>query len=125
VSALSGDTLNGTDPNATYTNGTAQFKYETYIGPNGTNPYDYYLGIDRSAANSQIENLQFWSFWDNFSNDPAKNKWPDQHPNYPADGMSGKYNCAIVERVRAKLVNLWLSHILASGLVLPPTAIHA
>jgi hypothetical protein len=109
TSALTGDTLTGTDPNVTYTNGTAQFKYEKYIGPNGPNPYDYYLGTDRSSANSEIANIQFWSFWDNFSSNPAVNKWPDQHGYAGPQALRGLYNCAIVERVRAKLTNIYTS----------------
>ena len=62
VTALTGDALSGTDPNATYTDGTAQFKYEPYIGPNGANPYDYYLDTDRDGAYSLIRNMQFWTF---------------------------------------------------------------
>lgn len=111
TSAVSGDTLNGNDPNATYTNGAAQFKFERYIGPNGDNPYDYYLGTDRSSANSAIENMQFWSFWDHNSSDAKKNKWPDQHgyvkPATDWGVMVGLYNCAIVERVRCLLKNIF------------------
>jgi hypothetical protein len=114
VSAVSGDALTGSDPNATYTNGTAQFKYETYIGPNGTNPYDYYLGIDRSAANSCIENAQFWSFWENQSSDPNRNKWPDQH----GRPGQGQFNCAIVERVRIKLANIFVTQYPGHGIAI-------
>jgi hypothetical protein len=112
TSSASGDTLNGSDPNATYTDGGSQWKFETYIGPNGPNPYDYDLSTDRSAANSCIENIQFWSFWDNASSDPNRNKWPDQHGYVkPADWgtMVGKYNCAIVERVRCLLKNIFVT----------------
>jgi hypothetical protein len=103
TSALSGDALTGTDPNATYTDGTAKFKYESYIGPNGPNPYDYYLDTDRSGAYSTFRNLQFWSFWDNNSSDPNINKWPDQHGR-PGNGM---FNCAIIGRARCRLDNIF------------------
>jgi hypothetical protein len=58
--AHTGDTLSGNNPAATYTDGTAQFKFEEFVGPGS--PKDYCLN-DVGADLSEIESIAFWSFW--------------------------------------------------------------
>jgi hypothetical protein len=55
TTAASGDALIGNTPGTTYTDGTAQFKFEKYVGPGSF--YDYDLDGAHQAANFGIRNL--------------------------------------------------------------------
>jgi hypothetical protein len=60
TTSASGDTLSGNNPASTYTDGTAQFKFEEFVGPGS--PKDYCIN-DVGADLSNIKNIAFWSFW--------------------------------------------------------------
>jgi hypothetical protein len=95
------DTAN--DPAATYTWGTAQFKFEKAAGP-GT-PDDYEISYP-SSATMQIRNIQLWSFWDHNSSDPNFNKWPDQMLDAGGEPI---YVCGIILRGRSRVENVSLT----------------
>jgi hypothetical protein len=101
ILAASGDPLTGSDPTATYTHGTAQFKYETNVGPSSA--YDYDITSTNYAENSGISNLVLWSFWDPRTSDPLTNKWPDQNLDLAGQPI---FNCAINMRARARVKNV-------------------
>jgi hypothetical protein len=99
--AASGDPLIGSDPTATYTHGTAQFKYVKNVGP--TSAYDYDITSTNFAENSSIENMTLWSFWDPASGNAPNNLYPDQKLDIAGQPV---YNCGIIMRARARCRNL-------------------
>lgn len=93
-------TLSGNDPAATYSWGSAQFKYEKNIGP--TSVYDYDLSANAPNTSMIMENIFGYSFWDPRTSNPAINKWPDQNltpGGYPI------YTTGLIMRARAILRN--------------------
>jgi hypothetical protein len=114
-----GGTLGGTDnvlvdtandPSATYTWGTAQFKFEKYVGPGSVDDYNI---VYPSSASMTIKDLQYWSFWESHSTDPNYNKWPDQL--LDASGTP-TYVCAIILRGRGRVENVNITSYQGFGL---------
>jgi hypothetical protein len=98
--AASGDPLIGSDPTATYTHGTASFKYVKNVGPSSA--YDYDITSTNYAENSSISEFTFWSFWDPASGNAPNNLYPDQKLDVAGEPV---YNCAIIMRARARVRN--------------------
>jgi hypothetical protein len=90
-SASSGDALNGNSTSTTYTDGTAQFRFEKNVGP-GT-PYDYCIGGNIGCDYGAIKDMNFWSFWNPGSSDPTENKWPNQNVNVAG---TPTYDCGML-----------------------------
>jgi hypothetical protein len=103
----SDDPLTGTDPNATLTWGTAQFKFETYIGPpNAQFPHapDYCLDGESQADRMVIQDMILFSTWDPRSPNPNNNKFPDQLPDASGTPV---WHCGIIGRARNNILNIW------------------
>jgi hypothetical protein len=113
VTSGSEATLSGNDPAATYTWGSAQFKYEKNIGP--TSVYDY--DISANAPNTQMimENISQFSFWDPRVGDTARNKWPNQNT---TPGGFPIYTSGLIMRARAILRNMGFSQNNGFGLAI-------
>jgi hypothetical protein len=101
------DTLTGTDPNATLTWGTAQFKFEQYVGPpNAQFPHapDYCLDGQSQADGMVIRNMIIWSTWEPRGSNPNNNKFADQMPDA---GGTPVYHCGILGRARCIIEKIW------------------
>lgn len=97
--AGSGDPLTGTDPAATYSHGTAQFKYIMNVGPGSE--YDYDITGTNFAEGFKYSNFTTWSFWDPHPAAPAGNKkYPDQNLDISGTPI---YNCGFILRAKAEL----------------------
>jgi hypothetical protein len=104
------DTLTATanNPATTYTWGTAQFRFDRFIGPGGD--YDWGIDVNMSAAGSVFKYHSYHSFFDRQSSDPLLNKYPDQLLD-----VSGtpNYYCALVSH--AKITGEHLSAFACQG----------
>jgi hypothetical protein len=99
-------TLTGTNPATTITWGTAQFKFEQYVGPPNSqfpNSPDYALG-DSQADNMVIQDMILWSTWEPRNADTNHNQFPNQRPDI---GGTPVYNCGILGRARCSILNVW------------------
>lgn len=108
------DGLTGTDPSAIYMSSqpgaTAQFKYETNIGPSSGFDYDITNSLN-GAAGTIIENLTFWSFWRGRNADP----FPDQDLDVSGEPQ---YRCGVIMRTRAIIRNCLFTQFNGFGLAI-------
>jgi hypothetical protein len=97
------DTLTDTanNPATTYTWGTAQFKFEKYVGPGS--PYDYNIAPNQ-GVNMEFINPSIFSFWKSSGGGVGAdtNKWPDER--LDASGEP-QYACGIILRARGVVTN--------------------
>jgi hypothetical protein len=100
-------TLSGTDPTVTITWGTAQFKFEQYVGPpNAQFPHspDYCIDGQSQADNMVIQDMILWSTWEPRNSDTTHNQFPNQHPDA---GGTPVYHSGIIGRARCSILNVW------------------
>jgi hypothetical protein len=96
TSAASGDTLTGSNPATVYTDGTAQFRFEEFVGAGS--PKDYCLD-NVGADYCVIRDMNFWSFFAQDSSDALQSRYPSQNPDISGTPI---YDCGMLLKTATK-----------------------